>query len=64
LSPLGCRLKPQGRGAGTRSRWIKRLEVWRQRAWIKRSDFGVTKYVPLIGDEVHLMITAAFEKQG
>jgi len=30
----------------------------------KRSDFGVTKYVPLIGDEVHLMITAAFEKQG
>ena len=31
---------------------------------IKRSDFGVTKYVPLIGDEVKLMITAAFEKQG
>ena len=30
----------------------------------KRSDFGVTKYVPLIGDEIHLMITAAFEKQG
>jgi polyisoprenoid-binding protein YceI len=29
----------------------------------KRSEFGVTKYVPLIGDEVHLMITAAFEKQ-
>ena len=31
---------------------------------IKRSDFGVTKYVPLIGDEVKLTITAAFEKQG
>jgi len=31
---------------------------------IKRSDFGVTKYVPLIGDDVKLMITAAFEKQG
>ncbi len=31
---------------------------------IKRSDFGVTKYVPLIGDEVRLTITAAFEKQG
>ena len=31
---------------------------------IKRSDFGVTKYVPLISDEVKLTITAAFEKQG
>jgi polyisoprenoid-binding protein YceI len=30
---------------------------------IKRSDFGVTKYVPLIGDDVRLTITAAFEKQ-
>jgi polyisoprenoid-binding protein YceI len=30
----------------------------------KRSDFGVTKYVPLIGDDIHLLITAAFEKQG
>jgi polyisoprenoid-binding protein YceI len=31
---------------------------------IKRSDFGVTKYVPLISDDVKLKITAAFEKQG
>jgi polyisoprenoid-binding protein YceI len=31
---------------------------------IKRSDFGVTKYLPLIGDAVELTITAAFEKQG
>ena len=31
---------------------------------IKRSEFGVTKYVPLIGDDVKLTITAAFEKQG
>ena len=30
---------------------------------IKRSDFGVTKYVPLIGDKVDLMISAPFEKQ-
>lgn len=29
---------------------------------VKRSDFGVTKYVPLIGDEVKLIISAAFEK--
>jgi len=29
---------------------------------IKRSDFGVTKYVPLVSDEVKLIISAAFEK--
>lgn len=30
---------------------------------IRRSDFGVSKYVPLVGDEVQLIISAAFEKQ-
>jgi polyisoprenoid-binding protein YceI len=30
---------------------------------ILRSDFGVKTYVPLIGDEVDLTISAAFEKQ-
>jgi len=29
---------------------------------LKRSDFGVTKYVPLISDDVSLTINAAFEK--
>lgn len=29
----------------------------------KRSEFGVTKFVPLVGDEVTLIISAAFEKQ-
>jgi polyisoprenoid-binding protein YceI len=29
---------------------------------IKRSDFGVTKYVPLVGDDVVLIVSAAFEK--
>ncbi|MDR3508042.1 MAG: YceI family protein [Caulobacteraceae bacterium] len=33
-------------------------------AHIKRSDFGVTKYVPLIGDQVDVIISAAFEKVG
>ncbi len=28
---------------------------------IKRSDFGVTKYVPLVGDDVQLIISAPFE---
>jgi polyisoprenoid-binding protein YceI len=31
---------------------------------IKRSDFGVTKYVPLIGDDVNIVISAPFEKAG
>ncbi len=30
---------------------------------LKRSDFGVTKYVPLIGDDVTLIISAPFEKK-
>lgn len=30
---------------------------------IKRSDFGVNKYVPLVSDDVELMISAAFERQ-
>ena len=29
---------------------------------IKRSEFGVTKYVPLVGDVVHVSISAPFEK--
>ena len=30
---------------------------------IKRSDFGVSKYVPMVGDDVDLIISAAFEKK-
>jgi len=30
---------------------------------LKRSEFGVTKYVPLVGDEVELIISAPFEKK-
>ena len=33
------------------------------RGRIKRSAFGVTKYVPLVGDDVDLMISAAFEQK-
>lgn len=29
---------------------------------IKRSEFGVAKYVPLVGDDVDLILSAAFEK--
>lgn len=31
---------------------------------IKRSEFGVKQYVPLIGDEVHLSISGAFTRAG
>ncbi len=31
---------------------------------IKRSDFGVAKFAPIIGDEVDLIISGAFERQG
>lgn len=30
---------------------------------IKRSDFGVKQYVPMVGDEVQLVIAGAFEKK-
>ena len=30
---------------------------------IKRSDFGMSTYVPLISDDVHLIISAPFEKK-
>jgi len=30
---------------------------------IKRSDFGVSKYVPVVGDDVTLIISAGFEKK-
>ena len=34
------------------------------RARIKRSDFGINYGLPLVSDEVTVIITAAFEKQG
>lgn len=30
---------------------------------IRRSEFGVTKYVPIVGDDVELIISGAFEKR-
>jgi polyisoprenoid-binding protein YceI len=30
---------------------------------LKRSDFGVGKYVPIVSDDVQLTIGAAFEKE-
>ena len=33
------------------------------RTQIHRSEFGVGKFVPMVGDEVTLKITAAFEQK-
>jgi polyisoprenoid-binding protein YceI len=50
-------------GAGTNP-YNKALTVgFKGSATIKRSDFGMSGFIPLVGDEVKLGITAAFEKK-
>jgi len=29
---------------------------------VKRSDFGLGKYVPIVSDETHIVISVAFKK--
>ncbi len=50
-------------GAGTNPLSKKYTVGFDATGTVKRSDFGVTKYVPLIGDEVTLDLHGAFEKQ-
>lgn len=55
-------LEAQFTGAGTHP-MNKKLNVgFSGTTSIKRSDFGMTKYIPLVSDEVKLAITVAFEK--
>lgn len=50
-------------GAGTNP-MSKKLNIgFRATAKIKRSDFGVGAYAPVVGDDVDLMINAAFTAQ-
>ena len=51
-------------GAGTNPLDKKYTAGFEATGRVKRSDFGVTKYVPLIGDMVDITISGAFEKQG
>jgi len=51
-------------GAGTNPLDKKYTVGFEATGKIKRSDFGVKTYVPLIGDSVDLTINGAFEKQG
>lgn len=55
-------IEAQFTGAGTQP-MNKKLNIgFSGTTTIKRSDFGINKYVPLVSDEVKLAITAAFEK--
>ncbi len=49
-------------GAGTNPLDKNYTSGFEATAMIKRSDYGVKTYVPLIGDDVDIMISAAFEK--
>jgi polyisoprenoid-binding protein YceI len=50
-------------GAGTNPLSKKYTVGFEVSGQVKRSDFGVSTYVPLIGDEVTLSIHGAFERQ-
>ncbi|WP_174286606.1 YceI family protein [Sphingomonas bacterium] len=50
-------------GAGTNPMSKKASVGFLGRITIKRSDFGVTKYVPMVSDDTVLIVNAAFEKQ-
>lgn len=59
--PVTLNVKLHGQGANPMSK--KPTIGFDISGKIRRSDFGVNKYVPLIGDEVDLIISAALEKQ-
>ena len=50
-------------GAGTNPFSNAQTIGFTGRALIKRSDYGIDGFIPLVGDEVSLTISAAFEKQ-
>ena len=57
-------IQAQFTGAGNAMMPPNRLTVgFEGTTTIKRSDFGITTFVPMVSDEVELTITTAFEKQ-
>lgn len=56
-------LKAKFNGAGVNILSKKYTVGFEVSGALKRSDFGVTKYVPLVGDDVRLIVSAAFEKE-
>lgn len=57
-------LETRFEGAGSNPRSKKATIGFHAATTISRSDWGMTKYVPMVGDEVKLRISAAFEKEG
>lgn len=55
-------LETRFEGAGTNPMSKKATVGFHAAATIKRSEWGMTKYVPLVGDDVKLRISVAFEK--
>ncbi|MGC1303471.1 MAG: YceI family protein [Caulobacteraceae bacterium] len=51
-------------GAGRNPIGISYIAGFEVSGHLKRTDFGVTKYAPMIGDDVTLTISAAFERKG
>lgn len=51
-------------GAGINPLDKKYTVGFRATGTIRRSDFGMTTYVPLIGDQVELTLSGAFEREG
>lgn len=51
-------------GAGVNPLDKKYTVGFRATGIIRRGEFGMTTYVPLIGDEVELTLSGAFERQG
>lgn len=57
-------LKASFGGVGTNPISKKETIGFQAETTINRSDWGMTRYVPLVGDKVTLRISAAFEKVG
>ena len=57
-------LETRFEGAGANPMNKKATVGFHASTTIKRSEWGMTKYVPMVGDEVRLRISVAFEKTG
>lgn len=57
-------LETRFEGAGANPMNKKATVGFHASTTIKRSEWGMTKYVPMVGDEVKLRISVAFEKKG
>lgn len=57
-------LETRFEGAGANPMNKKATVGFHASTTIKRSNWGMTKYVPMVGDEVKLRISVAFEKKG